>query len=121
MRAVEAEAMAKRSVASYQAQVLGIEARIRILYAILNRHDEELSTYHGDLLPSVQHLFESSLAAYRSGRGEFAPALSALNRLLHMRIEYHHHVTGHLKHLAELEAVVGVPLVGGETAEENTR
>jgi len=120
MRAVEAGAMAESKAAGYEALQLEIDSRVRILHGILNRHQRELALFQEGLLPEAQHLFESSLAAYRSGRGDFPSTIGALDRLLHLRIEYYHHVTAHLKHLAELESVVGVPL-DGEEVEENLR
>ncbi len=62
------------------------------------------------ILPQSGAALESSLSAYRAGKGEFMQVLDSRMALFNVERDYYQAVAEHQMELARLEATVGVPL-----------
>jgi outer membrane protein TolC len=87
-----------------------IRQAIADLLAQLERDRQMASLYREGILPQAGATLESSLAAYRAGKGEFMQVLDSRMALFNVERDYYKAVAEHQMELARLEATVGVPL-----------
>ena len=80
------------------------------LLAQLERDRKMASLYREGILPQAGATLESSLSAYRAGKGEFMQVLDSRMALFNVERDYYKAVAEHQMELARLEATVGVPL-----------
>jgi len=87
-----------------------IRQAIADLLAQLERDRRMASLYRDGLLPQAGAALESSLSAYRAGKGEFMQVLDSRMALFNVERDYYKAVAEHQMELARLEATVGVSL-----------
>ena len=80
------------------------------LLAQLERDRKMAGLYREGILPQAGATLESSLAAYRAGKGEFMQVLDSRMALFNVERDYYKAVAEHQMELARLEATVGVAL-----------
>jgi outer membrane protein TolC len=112
-RAMVAEGEAARVMAAEELNVARNNLRLAIadLLAQLERDRSMASLYRDGLLPQAGAALESSLSAYRAGKGEFMQVLDSRMALFTIERDYYQAVAEHQISLARLEATVGAPLV----------
>jgi outer membrane protein TolC len=87
-----------------------IRQAIADLLAQLERDRKMANLYREGILPQAGATLESSLSAYRAGKGEFMQVLDSRMALFNVERDYYKAVAEHQMELARLEATVGVPL-----------
>jgi outer membrane protein TolC len=110
--AMVAESEASRQMAAEELNVTRntIRKTIADLLAQLERDRRMASLYREGILPQAGASLESSLSAYRAGKGEFMQVLDSRMALFNVERDYYKAVAEHQMELARLEATVGVPL-----------
>ena len=87
-----------------------IRKTIADLSAQLERDRRMASLYREGILPQAGATLESSLSAYRAGKGEFMQVLDSRMALFNVERDYYKAVAEHQMELARLEATVGTSL-----------
>jgi len=87
-----------------------IRKTIADLLSQLERDRKMASLYREGLLPQAGSTLESSLSAYRAGKGEFMQVLDSRMALFNIERDYYKVVAEHQMELARLEATVGTSL-----------
>lgn len=87
-----------------------IRQTIADLLAQLERDRKMANLYREGILPQAGAALESSLSAYRAGKGEFMQVLDSRMALFKVENDYYQAVAEHQMELARLEATVGAPL-----------
>jgi outer membrane protein TolC len=87
-----------------------IRQSIADLLAQLERDRKMASLYREGILPQAGAALESSLSAYRAGKGEFMQVLDSRMALFNVERDYYKAVAEHQMELARLEATVGTSL-----------
>lgn len=87
-----------------------IRRTIADLVAQLERDRKMASLYREGILPQAGATLESSLSAYRAGKGEFMQVLDSRMALFNVERDYYKAVAEHQMELARLEATVGTTL-----------
>ena len=110
--AMVAESAAAQRMAGEELNMTRNQIRLDIadLLAQLERDRKMASLYREGILPQAGATLESSLAAYRAGKGEFMQVLDSRMALFNIERDYYKAVAEHQMELARLEATVGVPL-----------
>ena len=110
--AMVAESAASRQMAAEELNMTrnNIRQTIADLLAQLERDRRMASLYREGILPQAGATLESSLSAYRTGKGEFMQVLDSRMALFNVERDYYKAVTEHQMELARLEAAVGVSL-----------
>jgi outer membrane protein TolC len=110
--AMVAESEAARRMAGEELNMTrnNIRRAIADLLAQLERDRKMASLYREGLLPQAGATLESSLSAYRAGKGEFMQVLDSRMALFNIERDYYKAVAEHQMELARLEAAVGAPL-----------
>lgn len=70
--------------------------------------------YRTSVLPQAEHALKISEAAYRADKMNFLDLLDAVRTLLQFRLEHYEHLAQYDQFKAELDRVVGIPLVSKE-------
>lgn len=111
-RAMVAEGEAARVMAAEELNMARNNLRLAIadLLAQLERDRSMAGLYRDGLLPQAGAALESSLSAYRAGKGEFMQVLDSRMALFTVERDYYQAVAEHQMSLARLEATVGTPL-----------
>jgi outer membrane protein TolC len=111
-QAMVAESEAAQRMAGEELNVTrnNIRQVIADLLAQLERDRKMAHLYREGILPQAGITLESSLAAYRAGKGEFMQVLDSRMALFNVERDYYKAVAEHQMELARLEATVGVPL-----------
>lgn len=110
--AMVAESEASKRMAGEELNMArnNIRKAIADLLAQLERDRKMASLYREGLLPQAGTALESSLSAYRAGKGEFMQVLDSRMALFNIERDYYKAVAEHQMELARLEATVGTPL-----------
>ncbi len=110
--AMVAESEAARRMAGEELNMTrnSIHQVIADLLAQLERDRKMANLYREGILPQAGATLESSLSAYRAGKGEFMQVLDSRMALFNIERDYYKAVAEHQMELARLEAAVGVPL-----------
>ncbi len=110
--AMVAESVAAQRMAGEEWHVArnNIRQAIAELLAQLERDRKMASLYREGLLPQAGAALESSLSAYRAGKGEFMQVLDSRMAFFNVERDYYKSVAEHQMELARLEATVGVSL-----------
>lgn len=87
-----------------------IRKGIADLLAQLERDRNMAILYREGILPQAGATLESSLSAYRAGKGEFMQVLDSRMALFNIERDYYKAVAEHQMELARLEATVGTSL-----------
>jgi outer membrane protein TolC len=113
-RAMVAESAAAQRMAAEELNMTrnGIRQAIADLLAQLERDRKLAGLYREALVPQVAAALESTLSAYRAGKGEFMQVLDSQMALLNVERDYYQAVAEHEMQLGRLEATVGAS-VGG--------
>lgn len=101
LREAEAREAAERQQIHYDIQRLVIEAI---------QHRENAELFRTAMLPQAEQSLASALSGYRVDKVDFLTLLDNHMTLLNFEIAYYRHVIAHEKRVADLEAVVGMPL-----------
>lgn len=109
----EAEARAQVRVAEAQLKALKqqIYSTIQQLYVDAHAHRDRAQLLRTAIIPQASQSLASSLAGYEVDKVDFLALLNAQVTLFDYEIDAFRHLTEFEKNLAELEAVVGRPLV----------
>jgi len=110
--AMVAESEAARRMAGEELNMTrnSIRQVIADLVAQLERDRKMANLYREGILPQAGATLESSLSAYRAGKGEFMQVLDSRMALFNIERDYYKAVAEHQMELARLEAAVGSPL-----------
>lgn len=102
-----AEARSMRENAS-----VGVQARVKDLYARAQAAERLIALYHTTVIPQAHLALESAASAYEVGKVDFLSLLNSFTVQLEYEMRYHEELANFQKAVAELEAVVGEPLEG---------
>jgi outer membrane protein TolC len=110
--AMVAESEASRRMAEAELAMArnNIRKGIADLLAQIERDRKMAGLFRDGILPQSGAALESSLAAYRAGKGEFMQVLDSQMALYNVERDYYRAVAEHQMELALLEATVGVTL-----------
>jgi outer membrane protein TolC len=110
--AMVAESEASKRMAGEELNMTrnAIRKGIADLLAQLERDRKMASLYREGILPQAGATLESSLSAYRAGKGEFMQVLDSRMALFNVERDYYKAVAEHQMELARLEATVGTSL-----------
>lgn len=96
--------------ASYRAEVDRIGAELEASLAAWERAADKATTYHQSLIPQANRTLEATLAAYRTGRADFALLYQAELRLLEYERAARSAAAATRIEKATVEALVGTPV-----------
>jgi cobalt-zinc-cadmium efflux system outer membrane protein len=108
----EAAAALMEARAARETAAVGIQSRVRDLYARAQASERLISLYHTTVIPQAQLALDSATAAYEVGKVDFLTLLNSFTAMLEYEMRYHEELANFQKAVAELEAVVGEPLEG---------
>ncbi len=108
----EATATLAEAHAERQNTEVGIQARIRDLYARAEAAERLIALYHTTVIPQAHLALESATSAYSVNKVDFLTLLNSFTVSLEYEMRYHEELSNFQKALAELEAVVGEPVEG---------
>jgi outer membrane protein TolC len=112
------QAETKADTASAEAQWQSMKYEIFSMIAetqtMLSRGERQIDLYQSGILPQARLQVDSSLRTYAGGRAEFMGLLDSQMSLYKFELDYHQALTEYEKNMANLEALVGKPLGGGE-------
>lgn len=106
----ESEAAQRMAVEELNMTRNSIRQTIADLLAQLERDRKMASLYRDALVPQIGAALESSLSAYRAGKGEFMQVLDSQMALLNVERDYYQAVAEHEMQLARLGATIGTAL-----------
>lgn len=112
-RALEEEARLRRVAAAGRVEGTRnqIEARIHRAYAGYQDARRRIDLYAETLIPRVQQAMQAALAEYQTGTGALLDVVDSERQLLDFRLVYAEAVAEHRKRLAELDMLVGRPVL----------
>ena len=110
------EARAERAMA--QAEFIAMKNRTRYdvksLFVKVQTAQRLIELYQTSVLPQAEHALKIAEASYRADKMSFLDLLDAVRSLLQFRLEHYEHFAQSEQFKADLERVVGVPLVSKE-------
>jgi outer membrane protein TolC len=95
----------------YEATAQNLQFRMRAAYLAAQAARRVEQLYLDTILPQNDLTVESSLNAYETGAGEFAPVLANLTAKIDAEDRVHEEELSYLLALARLEEMTGVPLL----------
>lgn len=115
-RAQQRQAEARHRAALQQRQDEQNQLVARLEQALYNRSDAASRTalYRDGLLPKAEQMLNVAQQAFAAGRGGFLGVIDAQRTLLEFQLAYERGRTDQARHLAEIEKLVGEPLVTEE-------
>lgn len=106
----EAIANLEEAEAAYQAMKNKALAETKSLAAKTEIAKNKIKLYKDSLLPILEASIESSLAAFRSGKGDFMMLLDSERMLVETKMDYYKALVEYNMNLADLERQVGAAL-----------
>lgn len=103
-------ASVEEAQAAYQAMQNKVSLEIREVVSRIGIAKNKIISLQNSLIPILEGSLESSLAAFRSGKGDFMILLDSQRALVEARRTYYRELVQYHSNLAELERVVGVRL-----------
>ncbi len=101
-------ASVEEAQAAYQAMQNKVSLEIREVVSRIEIAKNKVVSIQNSLIPILEGSLESSLAAFRSGKGDFMILLDSQRTLVEARRTYYRELVEYYSNLAELERVVGV-------------
>jgi cobalt-zinc-cadmium efflux system outer membrane protein len=113
------EARAERDMAQAEYQSLKSMTLfdVKSLFVKVQTAQRLIELYQTSVLPQAEHALKISEASYRADKMSFLDLLDAVRSLLQFRLEHYGHFAQYDQFKAELERVVGIPLVSKETGQ----
>lgn len=106
----EAIANLDEAKAAYEAMKNRALFETKDLYTKIEIAKNKLKLYKTSLIPILEASIESSLAGFRSGKGNFLMLLDTERMLIETKMDYYKALVEYNMNLAELERIVGVDL-----------
>lgn len=106
----EAIANLEEAEAAYKAIQNRAFSEVRDLAAKIEIAKNKIRLYKTSLIPILESSIESSLAAFRSGQGDFMMLLDAHRMLVETKMNYYKALVEYNMNLADLERTVGINL-----------
>jgi outer membrane protein TolC len=106
----EAAAMLIEARAMRAATAVGVQSRIKDLFARAKAAERLAGLYHTTVIPQAQLALESATTAYQVGKIDFLTLINSFTVMLEYEMRYHEELSNFQKTVAELEAVIGQPL-----------
>jgi outer membrane protein TolC len=91
---------------------LEVDTRVERLADAIERIDEQLELYEGEILTEIDQALDASIADYQVGKVNFVSVLDIWRQQLEARLEYERLLASRAQRVAELRA-----LAGGEVEE----
>jgi cobalt-zinc-cadmium efflux system outer membrane protein len=114
--AIVKEARAERHMAQAEYQSMKNETRydVKSLFVKVQTAQRLIELYQTSVLPQAEQALKIAEASYRADKMSFLDLLDAVRSLLQFRLEHYGHFAQCEQFKADLERVVGVPLVSKE-------
>lgn len=106
----EAISNLEEAQAAYNAMQNKAFAQVKDLYARIEMAKNKIKLYKTNLIPVLESSFDSSLAGFRTGKGDFMALLDTQRMLVEARMDYYRALVDYNMNLADLEKAVGVDL-----------
>ncbi|MDP2941823.1 MAG: TolC family protein [Candidatus Omnitrophota bacterium] len=106
----EAIANLEEAEAAYKAMQNRAFAEVKDLVTKIEIAKNKIQLYKTSLIPIIEGSIDSSLAAFRSGKGDFMMFLDSQRMLIENKMDYYKALVEYNISLADLERVVGVEL-----------
>ncbi len=106
----EAIANLEEAEAAYKAMQNRAFAEVKDLVTKIEIAKNKIQLYKTSLIPIIEGSIDSSLAAFRSGRGDFMMLLDSQRMLIETRMNYYKALVEYNMSLADLERAVGAEL-----------
>ncbi len=106
----ESIANLEEAKAAYQAMKNNALSETRKLFTKVEIARNKIKLYKSDLMPILEASIESSLAALRSGKGDFMILLDNQRMLIETKMDYYKALVEYNMNLADLERTVGIDL-----------
>ena len=104
----EKEANASQARHEYAATLVEIEARIREQYSAAEASRKLVDLYEKSVIPEARLAYESALASYQTGRGDFIALFSNFTSVVDYELMDHEEIMRFQVALAKLEELTGV-------------
>jgi outer membrane protein TolC len=104
----EQEADASQARHEYAATLVEIEARIREQYSVAEAARRLMDLYEKSVIPEARLAYESALAGYQAGRGDFTGLFTSFTSVLDYELMDHEEIMRFQVALAKLEELTGV-------------
>lgn len=114
------EARYKRAKAEEERRAAAVQVRAALAdaYATLSSAFAEATGLKNEVVPGAQHAFEVASEGYRQGKFGFLDVLDAQRTLSEARGQYIEALTAYHKAVAEVERLIGAPLIESQHARE---
>ena len=106
----EAIANLEQAEAAYKAMQNRAFSEVKDLAVKIEIAKNKIRLYKTSLIPILESSIESSLAAFRSGKGDFMILLDNQRMLVETRMDYYRALVEYNMNLADLERTVGISL-----------
>ncbi|MDD5561491.1 MAG: hypothetical protein PHT50_05120, partial [Candidatus Omnitrophica bacterium] len=93
-------------------------ARTKDLITRLKIASNKIKLYRDNQIPILNSSIDSSLSAYRSGRGDIMMLLDSERMLIKTKLDYYRALAGYNMSLSDLEKYVGVSLRGAKDEDQ---
>lgn len=108
----------EQAQAAYQAMKNKALARTKDLITRLKIASNKIKLYRDNQIPILNSSIDSSLSAYRSGRGDIMMLLDSERMLIKTKLDYYRALAGYNMSLSDLEKYVGVSLRGAKDEDQ---
>lgn len=98
----------------HRAASVRIRTRLAVIYEELVQSENELTRLREDILPEATATYESARTAYHRGRMRLTDVLDTQRTLFALRSRYYNTLGTYHQKKADIERLIGAPLVGKE-------
>lgn len=106
----EAVANLEEAQVAYKAMENRAFSQVKDLAIKIEIAKNQISLYRDNLIPIIENSINSSLAAFRAGKGDMMVLLDSQRMLVETKIKYYQAVTEYNNNLVDLERAVGLDL-----------
>ncbi|MBP7216299.1 MAG: TolC family protein [Candidatus Omnitrophica bacterium] len=106
----EAIANLEEAEAAYKAMQNKAFAEVKQLFSDIQIEKNNIKAFKTSLIPIVEGSIASSLASFRSGKGDFMMLLDAHRMLIETKMNYYKALVDYNRNVADLERAVGLAL-----------